>query len=813
VVNSAPDGRRWLIADDVGLGKTIEAGMIMEVLRKRTLGRFRCLVVTPAGLRRQWQEEMERRFNRHFGLFESSSKNELEHSNLLVASIDTLKRKEADRALQGLTPWNLVIFDEAHHLATETSVQKHDLARRLHDRGLARNTIFLTATPHSGNVEHFYNMLRLLRADLFQSKEDVTRGDGRLNQVMLRNRKSEVTDASGERIFKGIHAAKIRTCTPTDQEVRFYEELLLFVRKGYGVARTLKTDGKDTSTGNAVGFLMATFRKLASSSRRAIQMALQKRLDVLKDDESPEFDGAEEDERFQGEQEEKAAAKKALERVSRTKGKVKSPIRDEMESIQRLLKVLGQIDHPDTKLTFFVQELKNLPDTEKVLVFTEYRGTQLGLVEELERAFGQGSVGIVHGSLTLEQRQDRVRAFNELPEPRFLVSTEAGGEGLNMQQSCHIVFNYDLPWNPVRLQQRIGRVYRYGQKKPVQVYNVRLESTSEAFADARIDEYLRNKIREITARLAEVQGGKPEDIENDVLGQVAQSVSLDELYEQAVMEGEERAKQTINEQSDQLRQILEDPKGTLGLFEGLRAFDITDYQKAAARVPDATLDFFIRQYLARQGEGVVPQGDGLVSFSIPASVKEAAARAQKTDPYEAQRRIEESRVERATVSKAVARAARGARLLRFGDPVFDAMARHVQDSDFSDGVASIQLAREVLGWAAGQKGVLAVFDLKVLRQDASMGGAYVLRDQLASFTVSGSGAPADAEHILERLDGALAGDLTIDLLEVRRAYEAAKHAAEANLTELYNACVEEYGSAEAVLKQADDFALAWVEAI
>jgi superfamily II DNA or RNA helicase len=816
VVNSAPDQRRWLVADDVGLGKTIEAGMIMEVLRKRTLGRlgrFRCLVLAPAGLRKQWQEEMERRFNRQFRLFESSSTNELEASDLLIASIDTLKSKKLDAALQSVTPWDLVIFDEAHHLATETHIQKYDLAKRLHERKLAQNTLFLTATPHSGNVEHFYNMLRLLRPDLFKSKEDVSQGDGRLNQVMLRNRKSEVTDASGERIFKGIHPARILTCTPTAQEVAFYEELLSFVKKGYGDAELLKTNGKETSNGNAVGFLMATFRKLASSSRAAIESALKRRLRALQEAEPIEPVQGQEDERFQGEQAERDVAKLALHKAVRGKGKLNSPIQNERESIQKLLDILAGIDHPDSKLTFFVQELKKLPADEKALIFTEYRGSQDALFEALEESFGEGQVGIVHGSLTLEQRQDTVRAFNSLPQPRFLVSTEAGGEGLNMQQSCHIVFNYDLPWNPVRLQQRIGRVYRYGQAKEVQVYNIRLESESEAFADARIDAYLRIKLTEIAKRLAEVQGGKAEDIENDVLGQVVQSMSLDELYQQAVTEGEERAKQTINERSEQLRQILENPEGTLGLFKGLRAFDMTDYQKAAARVSDATLDFFVRKYLGRQGESVQPRRDGVVAFHVPQLVKDVAARVQKADPYESHRKIEENRVEQATVSRQVARTVPGTRLLRFGDPVFDAMVRHVQDSDFSEGVASIQLPADAIGWATGQKGVLAVFDLKVLRQDASLGGAHVLRDELSSFVVPFGSTPAEADHILEGMCDALPGDLTIDLAEARRGYDAAKQAADGKLTQLYQACVEEFGTAEAVLKQADDFALAWVEAI
>jgi superfamily II DNA or RNA helicase len=811
VVNSAPEGRRWLIADDVGLGKTIEAGMIMEVLRKRTLGPFRCLIITPAGLKQQWKEEMERRFSRHFRLFDGHYPNELEESHALIASIDTLRnRRKFERPLQDATPWDLVIFDEAHHLATDTSVQRYDFARRLHEEGKARNTLFLTATPHSGNVEHFYNMLRLLRADLFKTREDVTRGDGRLNQLMIRNRKSEVTDVDGKLIFKGIQPAQILTCTPTRSEVAFYEELLAFVKQGYGVANTLKRERKDTATGNAVGFLMTTFRKLASSSRGAIRTALHNRLRALEEADLAEADGAaEEDERYAGEYEESRVARVALEKP-RGKAKAKSPIKNEMDSIKKLLALLEHIDHPDTKVTFFVQKLRELPVTEKGLIFTEYRGTQRTLVDALQEKFGQDAVGVIHGSMGTDERQRQVAQFNDEALPRFLVSTEAGGEGLNMQRACHVVFNYDLPWNPNRLQQRIGRVYRYGQTQKVQVYNIRLSSESEAFADARVDEYLRQKIDEITRRLAEVQDGKPEDVQNDVLGQVAQSMSLDELYEQAVTEGEEQAKRTIDQKSGQLEEILKNPEGTLGLFKGLRCFDITDYQKAAARVPDEALAFFVRQYLSREGERV-EEDRGLLSFRIPDRLREVSGRARKSDPNEARRDITARRVARVTVTKSVARTTPGARLLRFGDPVFDAMVRHVQDADFSDGVAAIEAPAAALGWRPGDRGVVAVFDLRVVRSEGSVRSAQVLHEELYALAIPQGGSPALVDPFLEQLHRLNAGGLDIDATEINRVYPLARQAAERRAEALKDRSVAEYSS-QAGVPEVYDFAIAWCHA-
>src|ERR1700690_2504191 len=147
VVNSRPDNRAWLIADDVGLGKTIEAGMIMEVLRKKTLGRYRCLIVTPSGLVPQWIDEMDRRFRRKFIRFTSDNVNLLEVNDQLVVSIDTLKLAKFKPALQAASPWDLIIFDEAHHLATTPNIQAYQLAHMLRSEKKARNLLFLTATP------------------------------------------------------------------------------------------------------------------------------------------------------------------------------------------------------------------------------------------------------------------------------------------------------------------------------------------------------------------------------------------------------------------------------------------------------------------------------------------------------------------------------------------------------------------------------------------------------------------------------------------------------------------------------------------
>ena len=275
-------GRHWLIADDVGLGKTIEAGMILEVMRHRAGGALRCLVVAPAGLVNQWQVELAERFGRLFERFEGDDINKLQTFDQMVASIDTLKIRRNKEAALDAHPWDLVIFDEAHHL-TKPSVLRYELAKDLREKKKSKNTIFLTATPHSGNNDYFCNMLHLLRPDLVDrpTKRLKALPDLPLAKMIIRNRKHLVTDAKGKKIFHGIAKAMILAFQPTEAEVAFAGEVKNYLRHGYDEAGKL-----DSQERSAVGFLMATFGKLASSSREALKSALQRRVEVLRGTQS-----------------------------------------------------------------------------------------------------------------------------------------------------------------------------------------------------------------------------------------------------------------------------------------------------------------------------------------------------------------------------------------------------------------------------------------------------------------------------------------------------------------------------------------------
>ena len=759
----------------------------------------------------QWQDELALRFSRNFRVFDSRLPNDLEEVDLLLASVDTLKMKKQSAAVKTVSPWDLVIFDEAHHLATTPSVLAYQLAQTLRDEGKARDLLFLTATPHSGNNEHFFNMLRLLRQDLFpKGRKDYP--DVPLKQVMIRNRKSDVTDTSGKRIFRGIGPAKIINFKPTDEEVEFYETLRDYLRNGYKVVHKLQKK-KDGAGSTAVGFLMSTFAKLASSSRAAIEASLRNRLRVLTGESEVGDDGVEGDSRYEGEAAVGRAASSALKPPTKGAKKPTSLIDDEQVYVEALLTRLDAMDAPDSKLTAFTERVQELPGEVKLLIFTEYRATQDVLVAQLRKTFGPGAVATIHGSMDMKERRKQVEAFNEhRPNPRFMVSTEAGGEGLNMQKSCHTVVNYDLPWNPMALQQRIGRVYRYGQDSPVVVFNLRVDSDSSAYADQRVYDYLEKKIDEITKKLHSVQDGDPEDLRGEVLGQVAAKMSFDALYQTALEEGRAKAEREIDSKADQIGAILADPDGMLGLFKGLVRFDITDYKKVAARVTPEQLSFFVKHYLGSAGVQVKEARDGLMSFAMPKSLVDVANSLSQSDPYHVGATLKEGPVERATVDKQKAQANLNCRLLRFGDAAFEAMVRHVQHGGYADGVASLELPADVLGWKAGTEGTWVLFDLQVIRQEGSAGGGRVLRNELAAYLVPRGGVPVERDEVVEGLHDGLDGPVKVDVEEARRAYESARWMAGERLARMYRAVVEEFGTDEAVMPLAvRDLGLAWVK--
>lgn len=518
--------RRFLIADEVGLGKTIEAGMIIYALQQKGLAN-RVLVITPAGLTLQWQEEMKEKFDIDFAVYKEDvlGPHAFRSSDRIIASIDTLKRENHKELLLGAPNWSVIIFDEAHKLSAKTwsakkteKTHNYRLAEALKDYCDA--LLLLTATPHQGDESKFENLLGLLHPNVvFEEWAKKTESAVFYTELVLRNRKSKVCDAEGKPVFKGIDIHPVPVRLLDTGEKRFHKDLEGYLREGYGYADQEPADHQH----KAIGFVMTTFQKLAASSTAAIKKALEKRRANLKREAEEEagLEKGEYDARYQGEQEVREAEK------------VIDPfIETEVQLLDALISLVVPEDAKKTELLQVIDSVSKDNPEQLVLIFTEYLATQDFLEGVLQERYGNGCVTHIRGGMTLWEKKKSMGAFRDNPNVRFLVSTEAGGEGINLQ-FAHIMINYDLPWNPFRLAQRYGRLYRYGQDNVVQVFNLQNSDTIEA----KVRQYLEKKTAHAAEKLAKLTGETTEEIEEGLLGLYDEFLDYEKIYREGLAKG------------------------------------------------------------------------------------------------------------------------------------------------------------------------------------------------------------------------------------------------------------------------------------
>ena len=544
----------WLIADDVGLGKTIETGMLLHALKQRGQAK-RVLLITPAGLTRQWQEELCDKFRlEDFRIYgEDFFINDQNHwknaPNHVIGSIDRFKQEKHLTSLMHAEPWDLVIFDEGHRLSRRQYGQKLDSSERYNLAASLRSKtphiLLLSATPHQGMQDKFIALLELLRPERRRDLLMLNLKPEILHDMVYRNHKADVTDAEGNFIFQGklTHAMQVPA---SEESLTFDETLQAYLRQGYAAGETMGLKG------NAIGFVMSVYRKLAASSSAAIHNALCNRLARLQSELNGD-QGSEEpfDERYFGEWEENVASD------------AKEFFSGEVQLLHELIEEAEHLKANDRKLQLFTDEVirKILAanPAEKVLIFTEYRTTQNYLRNALSQHFGNDRVELINGSMVHAERREAIARFEG--QGQFLISTEAGGEGINLQRQCHIMINYDLPWNPMRLVQRIGRLYRYGQKKKVVVFNIHQPDTM----DQQIINLMYERIDTVVHDLAEVQKNEFNDgLKDEILGELAELIDVEGILQAATLQGIERTRERID---DALRQAQTATAKQRELFE------------------------------------------------------------------------------------------------------------------------------------------------------------------------------------------------------------------------------------------------------
>ncbi|MCB1871501.1 MAG: DEAD/DEAH box helicase, partial [Gammaproteobacteria bacterium] len=550
----------WLIADDVGLGKTIETGMLLAALKQRG-SLQRVLLVTPAGLTKQWQEELNNKFRMgEFQIYgEDFHINEPRHWKMydyVIASIDRLKDEKHLDSLQQAGAWDIIVFDEAHRLSRRQYGLKLDASQRFQlAANLRSNTdamLLLSATPHQGMHDKFQALLELLHPERKAEITTLALNPEIIGDMVFRNNKADVTDAEGNFIFKGKTTKAIRV-EVSAAALEFDKSLQSYLRQGYAAGASLGIKG------NAIGFVMTIYRKLAASSVAAIHNALlnrRARLEGEADNGVTISDLDEQDQRFFGEWEEQlqTAAKEFFA--------------GELDLLDELIAEADRLKSEDRKIRQFLEQiLDNVianNKSEKVLIFTEYRTTQNYLKAAIERRFGENSVELINGSMPHQRRREAISRFDE--EVQFLISTEAGGEGINLQRNCHIMANYDLPWNPMRLVQRIGRLYRYGQQKRVVVFNVHSPDT----ADEQIMEMMYSRIDQVVDDMAGVSSEYNDQLRDDILGEIADLMDVNQILEEATLAGIQRTQERIDEA---LARAKEATVKQRELFEYAASFD------------------------------------------------------------------------------------------------------------------------------------------------------------------------------------------------------------------------------------------------
>lgn len=522
---------RWLVADDVGLGKTIEAGLILWPLLSRERVK-RLLILAPAKLVEQWQYRLRTMFDIRLSRYLPEADNDRSDfwvtHNQVVASFHTLRedRNGRHRRLVESDPWDLVIVDEAHHLNADEK-SGPTLGYRLVDRLISERRIesmvFFTGTPHRGKNYGFLALARLLRPDLFDPEQDYINQLQHLPSMMIRNNKQNVTDIKGKRLFQ---APKVMSeeYTYSEAEDKFYRMLTSFIMSGRAYASRL-----ESNTGRAVMLVLITMQKLASSSVAAIRRALTNRLNrtVTTRREVMELEREYEQAEAEDDQDRRAEIEETLvEKVAQLK-----LMEDEEDRIRELLEA-AELVREETKISTLIEVLQTRFEERSVLFFTEYKATQSLLMSALIKHFGEGCVGFINGDNRAEgviDSRGQERTFTETRgktaeqfnrgEIRFLVSTEAGGEGIDLQERCHTLVHVDLPWNPMRLHQRVGRLNRYGQQHRVDVMSLRNPDTVES----RIWDKLNVKINNIMQALRRAMDD-PEDMFQLVLGMTPQSL-------------------------------------------------------------------------------------------------------------------------------------------------------------------------------------------------------------------------------------------------------------------------------------------------
>ncbi len=642
---------RFLLADDPGAGKTIMAGLfIKELLIRGDL--HRCLIVCPGSLVEQWQDELNQRFHLPFEILTNDkleaarTGNWFAENNLTIARLDKLSRDEEVQEKLKQTDWDLIVCDEAHKLSATFFGGEIKYTKRYHLgqllSQLTRHFLLLTATPHNGKEEDFQLFLALLDGDRFEGRfrDGVHSTD--VSDLMRRLVKEQLLTFEGTPLFPERIAYPV-SYTLSQLEADLYRQVTDYVREEFNRADALDNDGRK----GTVGFALTTLQRRLASSPEAIYQSLRRRkerlqkrlreeqllrrgreaqiaelesLPQLSPDDLDEWEDA-------PDAEVEALEEQVVDQASASR--TIAELEAEIAILQRLESLALHVRQSGTdrkweELATLLQHQSELFDEQdrrlKLVIFTEHRDTLNYLAERIRTLLGRPeAVVTIHGGLGREERRKAQDAFTHDPEVHILVATDAAGEGINLQRA-HLMVNYDLPWNPNRLEQRFGRIHRIGQTEVCHLWNLIAGETREGVVFQRLFEKLEEERKALGGQVF------------DVLGKVTfADRPLRELVVQAIRYGDQpdvraRLTQAVDNALERARllELLEERALVRESLDAARVRQIReDMERAEARrlQPHFIAAFFLEAFKLLGGT-IRPREPGRYEIThVPAAIR------------------------------------------------------------------------------------------------------------------------------------------------------------------------------------------------
>ena len=559
---------RFLLADDTGAGKTIMTGLLLKelLMRKRV---ERVLIVTPGGLTKQWQEdELGVKFNIPFVLANRAAFNSeptiFQDHDKIVASIDFVCKEDVMRVLSS-TAWDLIIFDEAHKLSAYEYGSKRYLSRRyeaaLMLSKLCEHIILLTATPHRGRTDTFKCLMQLLDEDIFATPDLAASriqeiSQSGINKYFIRRLKEDMKDWQGKPLYKERYTKTV-AYKLTPEEKQLYDAVTAYL--------TARKAEASESKNIHVSLALQVMQRRLVSSIYAIRNTLGKRYTALQGladlvtanpnlwkqrqkledydiDSIDDYDELEDDERDALDNIMADPRKLKLFTTAKTAAEIQSEAR-QVKGLYDMADALYLQNQEEKKF----QELKSLLQSEgvingeKLVIFTEHKDTLIYLEERLKNSGYR--VATIHGGMNVDERREAQNAFMR-DQAQILIATDAAGEGINLQ-FCRLLINWDIPWNPNRLEQRMGRIHRYGQKNDVMVFNMVAGNTREGKVLSKLLEKM-DVIRESLG----------DDRVYDVIQDVLKDVSLDDIISSVFDGRDSELDRFINQDDESMRNLF-----------------------------------------------------------------------------------------------------------------------------------------------------------------------------------------------------------------------------------------------------------------